>query len=91
MSAKRPEHLGGFDEQQLAELIALLPPAPAGWVQAAQLLPSTRQTIDELVERAEHDVRARAAVLADLERAISEAGIESGPAAIEYLRTRLQR
>jgi hypothetical protein len=89
MSGPPTDRLSALDERELALLIALLGPAPTGWVQAAQLLPPTRRQIDELVERAERDIHARAAVLADLERAISEAGIDSAPTAVDYLRARL--
>ena len=29
----------GYDEERLGELLAVLPPAPLGWVEAAQELP----------------------------------------------------
>ena len=44
-----------YDEERLAELLALLPPAPRAWVQAAQELPLARQQVDGLVARAEAD------------------------------------
>jgi hypothetical protein len=31
-----------YDEQQLGRLIGMLPPAPEGWVRAAQELPAAR-------------------------------------------------
>ena len=40
------------DEERLGELLGLLPPAPAGWVQAAKELPEARRTLDEIIERA---------------------------------------
>ena len=41
-----------YDEERLGELLRLLPPAPAGWVTAAQELPVARVQLDALVERA---------------------------------------
>ena len=80
-----------YDEERLAELLALLPPAPRGWVEAAQELPLARVQLDGLVARAEADVAFRAQVLADLEAALSAAGVEPRPIVIESLRRRLVR
>ena len=44
------------------QLLKMLPPAPEGWVKAAQELPRARQEIDEIAERAESDAEFRAAV-----------------------------
>ena len=38
-----------YDEEKLGELLRRLPPAPQGWVEAAQELPTARATLDELV------------------------------------------
>lgn len=78
-----------YDEQRLAELLRALPPAPAGWVKAAQELPSARAELDELVERAVADAEYRTTVLADLEAALREAGHEPDPARVAALRARL--
>ena len=43
--------MSSYDEQRLAELLRTLPPAPEGWVKAAQELPLARAELDELVER----------------------------------------
>jgi len=80
-----------YDEERLAELLALLPPAPRAWVQAAQELPLARQQVDGLVARAEADAAFRAQVLADLEAALDAAGVEPRPVVIESLRRRLAR
>ena len=80
-----------YDEERLAELLALLPPAPRAWVQAAQELPLARQQVDSLVARAEADAAFRAQVLADLEAALDAAGVEPRPVVIESLRRRLAR
>jgi hypothetical protein len=80
-----------YDEQRLARLIGLLPPAPEGWVRAAQELPLVRAGLDEIVARARADAAYRAAVIADLESALAQAGIEPEAKAVEALRRRLGR
>jgi hypothetical protein len=79
-----------FDEERVAELLALLPPAPRAWVQAAQELPSARLELDALVERAQADAAYRDELLARLEAAVAAAGVEPSPAVLEHLRRRLQ-
>jgi hypothetical protein len=78
-----------IDEERIAELIAELPPAPRGWVEAAQQLPAARQAMDDIVARAEADDAFRAAVVNDLERALREAGHEPSRATVDELRSRL--
>ena len=78
-----------YDEERLGELLRLLPPAPTGWVTAAQELPMARVQLDALVERAEADVAFRASVLADLEVAIRATGVEPSPVVVDHLRKRL--
>jgi hypothetical protein len=78
-----------YDEERLAQLIGMLPPAPDGWVQAAQELPAARHGLDQLVARAEADAVFRAAVLADLESALQAEGVEPQPRIVEKLRRRL--
>lgn len=79
------------NEEHIGELLRLLPPAPAGWVTAAQELPLARARLDSLVERAEADAAFRAAVVADLEVAIRATGLEPSPVVVEHLRKRLAR
>ena len=81
--------MSGYDEIRLAELLAALPPAPRGWVQAAQELPLARLGLDDLVRRAEEDAGFRRALIADLEAALQAEGIEPDPALAEALRRRL--
>src|SRR5204863_460189 len=50
--------MNGFDEERIGRLLRLLPPAPVGWVRAAQELPAARAALDELVARAEEDAEA---------------------------------
>ena len=65
-----------YSEERVASLLRLLPPAPEGWVRAAQELPAARRTIDDIVARAEADLAFRDALVADLERALQGAGYE---------------
>jgi hypothetical protein len=81
--------MSAYDEERLARLIGMLPPAPDGWVQAAQELPAARRGLDQLVARAEADAAFRAAVLADLESALQAEGVEPQPRVVEKLRRRL--
>jgi hypothetical protein len=78
-----------YDEERLGELLRLLPPAPAGWIEAAQELPRARAELDALVERAEQDVAFRKALVDDLENALRVAGVEPRPSVVEHLRRRL--
>jgi hypothetical protein len=78
-----------YDEERLAQLLKILPPAPEGWVRAAQELPQARREIDEIAERAERDAQFRAAVEADLESALAQAGYEVDPSLLPELRDRL--
>ena len=81
--------MSGYDELQLADLLAALPPAPQGWVRAAQELPLARLGLDDLVRRAEEDADFRQRLIADLEAALQAEGIEPDPALAEALRRRL--
>lgn len=82
-------HLPGYDEERLAALLRSLPPAPEGWVEAAQQLPRARREIDEIVSRAEADQKFRAAVMADLEAALEQAGYEIDPSLLPAIKQRL--
>lgn len=79
----------GWDEERVAELLALLPAPPQGWVEAAQELPRARAGLDELVARARADAAFRARVVADLEAALAAAGVEPRTPLVEELRARL--
>jgi len=78
-----------YDEDRLAALLRVLPPAPRGWVTAAQELPLARRGLDEIVARAEADAEFRARLVADLEAALEAEGYERDPAVLEALRQRL--
>jgi len=75
-----------FDEERIAELLRLLPPAPDGAVRAAQELPAARAAIDEIAARAEADAELRGRLLADLEAALGAEGYEASPAVVRALR-----
>jgi hypothetical protein len=77
------------DLERIARLLRLLPPAPAGWTQAACELPAARRDLDSIVARAEADAAFRAAVLADLEQALVVEGIAPSPSVVQALRLRL--
>jgi hypothetical protein len=83
--------MSGYDEEGLAELIAALPPAPEGWVRAAQELPLARSTMDEIVARAEADLAYRQRVIADLESALADSGFEPRERLVDELRARLSQ
>ena len=80
-----------YDEERLGELLAALPPAPQGWVEAAQELPQLRRGLDELVARAEAD-EAFAAHSSPTSRArCAPPGSSRAPAVVDDLRRRLAR
>jgi len=79
-----------YDEERLAALLRTLPPAPEGWVKAAQQLPSARREMDEIVARAEADQKFRAAVMADLEAALEQAGYDIDRSLLPALKERLE-
>lgn len=77
-------------EMELAELISELPPAPTGWVRAAVELPMLRRELDRLAVLCTADAELRAHTLADLERALRDAGLRPTPVAVRLARERLQ-
>jgi hypothetical protein len=79
-----------FDEERLARLIRALPPAPEGWVRAAQELPLARTELDEIVARAEADAEFRQRLVAGLEAALEAEGYERDPQLVEALRLRFK-
>lgn len=79
----------GYDEERVASLLRLLPPPPAGWIEAAAELPLARATIESIVARAEADEAFRARLLVDLAAALDDAGYEATPSVLASLRVRL--
>ena len=78
-----------YEIEELARLLALLPPAPVGWVEAAQELPRARAGLDALIARAEQDADLRSRILADLEQAFAESNLEPTPRLLDEARRRL--
>jgi hypothetical protein len=78
-----------FDEERLAELLRMLPPAPEGWVEAAQELPRVKGEMDQIVTRAVEDAEFRRALIADLEEALRSEGYEPEHMPLDELRRRL--
>ena len=77
-------------EERLAALLALLPPAPEAWLEAARQLPAARAQIDGIVARAERDAAYRARAVSDLEQALAADGIEPSEALLRELERRLE-
>jgi hypothetical protein len=80
---------GHYDEERLAKLLRTLPPAPEGWVRAAQELPRVRRELDDIVERAVADAEFRKALIADLEAALRFEGYEPDAIPLDELRKRI--
>jgi hypothetical protein len=78
-----------YEEERLARLIRALPPAPTGWVRAAQELPFARGELDEIVARAQADAAFRERLIADLEGALAAEGYDRDSAVLAALRARL--
>jgi hypothetical protein len=79
-----------YDEERLARLIRALPPAPEGWVRAAQELPLARTQLDDIVARAEADAEFQQRLVADLEAALEVEGYERDHRLVEALRLRFK-
>ena len=79
-----------MDEERLARLLRVLPPAPEGWVRAARELPLARAELDQIVARAEVDAEFQARLIADLEAALALDGYEPSPALVQLLRVRFK-
>ena len=80
---------GRYDESRLGELLRALPPAPEGWVKAAQELPGARAQLDDIVARAVADAEFRRALIEDLEAALRSEGFEPEVVPLDELRRRL--
>jgi len=78
-----------YNEETLAELLRTLPAPPEAWVRAAQEIPLARRGLDDIVERARADQAFREALVADLERALQDAGYDADPALADAVRERL--
>jgi hypothetical protein len=77
-----------YDDERIGELLRVLPPAPTGWVEAAQELPAARRSLDEIVARAEADLAFREALVADLESTLALEGYEPDRRVVDELKRR---
>jgi len=77
-----------YDDERIGELLRFLPPAPTGWVEAAQELPVARRSLDEIVARAEADLAFREALVADLESTLALEGYEPDRRVMDELKRR---
>jgi len=73
----------------LARRLAALPPAPKGWLEAAQELPLMMRNLDDLLTQAVTDAGLRDRLVADLESALAESGIRPTPRLLDEARSRL--
>jgi hypothetical protein len=80
---------GRYDVERLGALLRILRPAPEGWVRGAQELPGARNSLDQIVARAEADLEFRAALISDLEAALERAGYEPDRRTVSWLEQRL--
>jgi hypothetical protein len=78
-----------YSEQELADLLRMLPPAPDAWVTEAQDRPRLLRQLKEVLSRAEQDRAFSQALIDDLERALVETGYDPTPALLEALRDRM--
>jgi hypothetical protein len=77
-----------YDDERIGELLRVLPPAPTGWVEAAQELPAARRSLDEIVARAGADLAFREALVADLESTLALEGYEPDRRVVDELKRR---
>jgi hypothetical protein len=77
-----------YEDERIGELLRVLPPAPTGWVEAAQELPLARRSLDEIVARAEADLAFREALVADLEATLRLEGYGPDRRVVDELKRR---
>jgi hypothetical protein len=66
-------------EEEIAELLRALPPAPEAWVAGARELPRTRRELSDVIGRIETDEAFRREVEADVAAALGATGPEGEP------------
>ncbi len=79
-----------YDEERIAALLRLLPPAPTGWAEAAQELPLVGKGLADIVARADSDAAFRAELVTDLEATLEREGYEPDFVLHRAVRRRLQ-
>ncbi len=80
-----------YSETELGELLAMLKPAPAAWIEAAKELPRIERGLEQILALAESDVEFRQALTEDLAGAIEQAGFTAEPELVRGVRQRLGR
>jgi hypothetical protein len=78
-----------YNEQELADLLRALPPAPEAWVAEAQDRPRMLRQLDAVLTRAEEDRAFSRALIEDLEQALRQTGYDPTPALLAALRERI--
>lgn len=68
-----------YTDQELAGLLRVLKPAPTSWVEAAQQIPRMKKQVAEVLPYLEEIAPDRASETAELEKAISAAGLTPEP------------
>ena len=74
-----------MDELEIGRLLRLLPPAPAGWTQAAQELPFLGVELSDILERARGDGGFREGLRADAGATLREHGYDLSPSVVAHL------
>jgi hypothetical protein len=73
-------------EERLAELLAMLPPAPDAWTALAAELPAIRRALEEVEGELLAGAAGRAAETAALEQALERAAVPPSPERVAALR-----
>jgi hypothetical protein len=74
-----------MDELEIGRLLRLLPPAPAGWTQAAQELPFLGVELSDILERARGDDGFREGLRGDAGATLREHGYDLSPSVLAHL------
>lgn len=64
-----------LDEERIAQLLSMAPPAPAAWVERAARIPRVQHDLQDVQRRLDEDALLRAAFEQHGERALREAGV----------------
>jgi hypothetical protein len=78
-----------LSEERLAELLALLRPAPLGWVEAAEALPATLADLDDVLGRLHRDEDFRSRFEENPAEALGAAGLPATATVVAAVRTQL--
>lgn len=78
-----------YDEEDIAELLAALPPVPPALITAAEEIPRTRRELADVMRRIEADEQFRLAVEADIESALTSFGYELDDSGLREIRRQL--